>query len=129
MDAIQRRANEPSIAARLTAALAANDTAAAWQDLVTYRDALENRYGAVEAEVNAAGYELMRRGDVEHAREMFALNARAFPNSANAYDSLADADEHLGRRDDAIAMYRRALSIDPSLPSSREALARLRAAP
>ena len=58
-----------------------------------------------------------------------ALNARAFPASANAFDSLGEICEKLGRRDQAVASYRRALTLAPDLQSSADALRRLGASP
>jgi len=41
--------------------------------------------------VNLIGYEHLATGDTKGAVEIFKLNATAFPNSANVYDSLSDA--------------------------------------
>lgn len=41
--------------------------------------------------VNLLGYEHIQAGDTKGAVEIFKLNASAFPNSANVYDSLSDA--------------------------------------
>lgn len=59
------------------------------------------------------------------ALQLFAINTRVFPHSANVWDSLGEALLAAGRRDDSIAAYRRALEIDPGLGSAREALGRL----
>lgn len=47
--------------------------------------------------LNAVGYTLLRRGAAQEAIVIFAENAARFPNSANVYDSLADA--HLAAGD------------------------------
>ena len=44
-----------------------------------------------EASVNLMGYEHMQAGDVKGAIEILKLNAYAYPNSPNVYDSLGDA--------------------------------------
>lgn len=44
-----------------------------------------------EAIVNLMGYEHLQAGDTEYALEIMRLNVTAFPESPNAYDSLADA--------------------------------------
>ena len=41
--------------------------------------------------VNLIGYAHIQAGDTKGAVEIFKLNASAFPNSANVYDSLSDA--------------------------------------
>lgn len=43
-----------------------------------------------EAVVNLMGYEHMQAGDVKGAIEILKLNAMAYPNSPNVYDSLGD---------------------------------------
>lgn len=75
--------------------------------------------------MNALGYEEMRLGRRERAVAIFSLNVRAFPRSANVYDSLGDAYERLGRARDAAAMYTRALALDPGMASSRDGLRRV----
>jgi len=50
---------------------------------------------------------------------------RRYPRSANTYDSLGEALLAAGRRDEAIAAYRRAVAIDPEFGSSVQALRRL----
>lgn len=44
-----------------------------------------------EAEVNFMGYEHMFAGDNKGAIDILKLNAEAYPNSPNVYDSLSDA--------------------------------------
>ncbi|PYX86746.1 MAG: hypothetical protein DMG68_14430, partial [Acidobacteria bacterium] len=44
-----------------------------------------------EAIVNQIGYEHLQTGDIKGAVEIMKLNATAFPESANVYDSLSDA--------------------------------------
>ena len=46
---------------------------------------------ASEEFINAVGYVLLRREAIGEAVEVFAENTARFPNSANVYDSLADA--------------------------------------
>lgn len=84
-----------------------------------------NRYRSFEAEINALGYRLLGAGAVDRAVAAFAINTRAYPRSANAYDSLGEALLAAGRREDAIAAYRRAVAIDPQFGSSLEAFRRL----
>lgn len=79
----------------------------------------------VEREVNAVGYRLLQEGHIEEAVEAFELNTDAFPNSANAFDSLGEALLQKGDRVGAIAAYQRAVQIDPSFTSSVQALRRL----
>jgi acetyl esterase/lipase len=71
-------------------------------------------YAQSEAELNKQGYELLAKKQIEEAIAVFARNVKEHPQSANAYDSLAEAYATAGKRWTAIAMYRRALSLQPS---------------
>ena len=44
-----------------------------------------------EGIVNLLGYEHLQSGDTKGAVEIMKLNATAYPNSPNVYDSLSDA--------------------------------------
>lgn len=63
---------------------------------------------ASEAEVNQLGYALLGQKKVDEAIALFQRNARAHPESWNAYDSLAEALALKGDKVQAIANYRRA---------------------
>jgi dienelactone hydrolase len=52
-----------------------------------------------EGLVNGIGYEHLQDGDNKGAIEILKLNASAFPNSANVYDSLSDAYLADGQKD------------------------------
>ena len=114
-----------NVTERIERALAAGDSAGAERALVGARDAVANRYRSFEREMNALGYRLLGAGESERALQAFRLNTRAYPRSANTYDSLGEALLAAGRRDDAIEAYRRALQVEPGFESSRQALARL----
>jgi dienelactone hydrolase len=91
-----------------------------------------------EQAMNGIGYQLIQTGRPKDAVEAFKLNAARFPESPNAYDSLADAYEAVGEKALAIENARRALeklAAASSLPevqrasirrSAEEKLARLR---
>jgi predicted alpha/beta superfamily hydrolase len=60
---------------------------------------------------NAIGYRLLQAGYVNEAIEVFRTNAETWPESANVYDSLGEAQERAGKLDDALTSYRRAAAI------------------
>lgn len=78
--------------------------------------------GQVESAVNRAGYRQLRAEANDAAVEIFLLNTRRFPDSANAWDSLAEAYMELGDRERAIQHYRRSLELDPNNDNARERL-------
>lgn len=86
----------------------------------------KHRFVNTEAAMNRFGYSLLQAKRVGDAIEVFRLNTEAYPASANVYDSLGDALEAAGRREEAIKSFEKALSINPNYPSSLAALRRLK---
>jgi len=77
-----------------------------------------------EATLNVAGYTLLFSGRVAGGLKLLALNAEAFPNSANVYDSLADAYLAAGDRAKAVELAKKALAMldaDTTLTPERRA--------
>jgi dienelactone hydrolase len=64
-----------------------------------------------EVFVNQLGYEHVQIGDTKGAVEIMKLNAAAYPNSPNAYDSLADAYLADGQKELALQNAKRALEL------------------
>jgi dienelactone hydrolase len=64
-----------------------------------------------EALVNVMGYEHLLGGDTKGAIEILKLNAAAYPNSPNVYDSLSDAYLAEGQKDLARQNCKRALEL------------------
>ena len=73
-----------------------------------------------EEDVNAWGYRLIGEGRQKEALEIFKLNVHLFPQSANFYDSLADAYDGLGNRDLSLRNYRRSLELNPHNSNAAE---------
>jgi len=74
------------------------------------KDALAN---ATENEINAYGYQLLGTGNKAKAIEVFVLNTTRFPKSANTWDSLGEAYFNNGDTKNAIASFKRSLSLNP----------------
>lgn len=64
-----------------------------------------------EAIVNLLGYEHIQIRDTKGALEILKLNATAYPNSPNVYDSLADAYLADGQNDLALVNAKKALAM------------------
>lgn len=86
----------------------------------------KSKFVSTEAVMNSFGYALLEKKRTADAIEVFKLNVEAYPNSANVYDSLGDALEAAGRKEEAIKSFEKALAIDPNYPSSLTALRRLK---
>ena len=66
-----------------------------------------------EGEFNSAGYQLLDANDLEGAIGVFGMNAEFFPNSANTWDSLAEAYWRAGDKLKAEEYYTKAIGMDP----------------
>jgi predicted Zn-dependent protease len=64
-----------------------------------------------EGLVNVIGYEHMQDGNTKGAVEILKLNAAAYPNSPNVYDSLSDAYLADGQKDLARENAKKALQL------------------
>ena len=85
------------------------------QNLATLKNhysKLSKRYGyeikPPENIVNQFGYALLTSNKIDEAVEAFEANADLYPDSANVYDSLAEALEKKGVRSKALANYEKA---------------------
>ena len=79
-----------------------------------------------EREMNFLGYRLLQNGKLQEAIAVFEMNTVAFPQSWNAWDSLAEAYMFNGYSDKAEACYEKSLGLNPESVSSRTGLSRLR---
>lgn len=67
-----------------------------------------------ENDLNNWGYRLLSRGQVADALTLMKLIVKLYPDSGNAYDSLAEVYARSGDRPRAIENYRRSLTLDPA---------------
>lgn len=68
---------------------------------------------STENELNQYGYQLMNNGQVDKAIEIFILNTKRFPKSANCFDSLGEAYVTKGDSKSAILSFKKSMSMDP----------------
>ena len=94
-----------------------------------YRDSRKKRPGSGplnEAQANNVGYWLLGKRRVAEALEVFKMNVEDYPESSNAYDSLAEAYIVNGDRGLAVINYRKSLELNPRNVNAVEMLKRLR---
>ncbi len=75
-----------------------------------------------EATFNAIGYQFLQTNRIDDAIIIFRMNADTYPNSANCWDSFADAYNARGDRETALKCYSKVLEVLPSDPSNNEQL-------
>jgi tetratricopeptide (TPR) repeat protein len=102
--------------------------------LARYRELRERYYGKGgydfgEPSLNAFAYELLSAGDHEGAIAVFRLNASEFPQSGNAWDSLAEGYLKAGKKELAAIYYRKSLEVDPMNNNALEKLRELEKKP
>ena len=68
---------------------------------------------ATEIELNAYGYQLLNLGQQDKAIEILAMCTKRNPKSANAWDSLGEAYALKGDKKNAIANFRKSLTLNP----------------
>jgi FKBP-type peptidyl-prolyl cis-trans isomerase len=85
----------------------------------------DNLYAA-ESDVNMFGYSLLKQRKTKEAIAILKLNVEAYPQSANAYDSLAEA--YLTNGDTALAIenYEKSVALDPKNTNAIENLKKLK---
>lgn len=69
---------------------------------------------STENELNQYGYQLLNSGQQDKAIEMLTLNTKRFPKSANCFDSLGEALATKGDKKNAIANFKKSLSLNPA---------------
>ncbi len=79
-----------------------------------------------ENQMNRLGYDLMGGQLVKDSIEVFKQNVEDYPQSANGYDSLAEAYARDGQKELAIKNYQRSLELDPKNDNAADSLKKLR---
>ena len=79
-----------------------------------------------EGSVNSVGYHLLWQKKTAEAIRVFQLNAELHPESANAFDSLAEAYMESGNKVQAIGNYEKSLVLDPQNRNAVTQLKKLR---
>ncbi|MBD2703288.1 beta-lactamase family protein [Spirosoma sp. BT702] len=93
----------------------------------TLKDDTTNYY-VDELEMNRLGFDLLSAPIPNHitlSLEAFKLNTLLYPKSGNTYDSYAIALEKDGKKEEAIAMYRKSIVLWPGNEDGKRALQKL----
>ena len=87
----------------------------AWKDK-------DNRYRYSEDQLNEIGYNLLNKRKIKDAIAVLGLNAEMYPESSNAYDSLAEAFMNDGQNKMAVTYYNKSLELDPDNMNAKKML-------
>ena len=102
-----------------------------WSLLEDHYKKLSEIYGypmkPEESLVNNYGYRfLQRENDIDKALEFFKKNIENYPQSANVYDSYAEALLAKGDKKNAIINYEKAFQLDPTNTAARDIVNKLK---
>jgi CubicO group peptidase (beta-lactamase class C family) len=84
-----------------------------------------NNLTVSEDRLNNLGYNLLRQKKLEESIGLFKLNVEFYPQSWNTYDSLAEAYMTAGKKDLAIANYKKSLELNPQNAGGQAMLKKL----
>ncbi|RAI97589.1 CubicO group peptidase (beta-lactamase class C family) [Chitinophaga skermanii] len=80
-----------------------------------------------ENNMNTLGYYYLNEKKFDDAITIFELMTFQYPNSSNAFDSLAEGYATAGKREQAITYYEKAIQLDPNNTNSIQMLKKLKA--
>jgi tetratricopeptide (TPR) repeat protein len=86
----------------------------------------ENPRAYSEDAINRIGYSVLSDGKKREAIDIFMINTQDYPESWNAWDSLAEAYMENGDIEQAIKNYEKSLELNPANDNAREMLRRIR---
>ena len=78
-----------------------------------------------ESELNSLGYEYMNHGKMEEALKIFSLNIAEFPNSANVYDSRAEAYFNKKDYQNSKKDYQKVLELEPTNQNAKDMVSKI----
>lgn len=99
----------------------------AWKAFQSYAADPMHRYTTGEERtINSLGYACLQEKDLSSAVVLFKLNTKAYPDSANAWDSLGDGYEATNDIQDARMAYARSVELNPGNEHAKGELVKLR---
>ena len=103
----------PGVADALTPILMTKGLEAAIAEYHRLASEEASKWDFAEPQLNRLGYAMLNHGQIDGAIAIFQLNAERFPRSANVWDSLGEGLMKAGRKEEAIANYRKSLGLNP----------------
>ena len=122
---VEAEASRKSVAEAMMQTIHETDAAAAVKQYRDLRATQPNAYDFSENELIGLGYQLIAMKRFKDAIEIFELSVEAYPESYNAYDSLAEAYMDNGDTDLAIQNYRKSLELNSGDTNAIEKLKKL----
>jgi uncharacterized membrane protein len=114
-----------SIAETLSATIASSGIDQATKQYHHLQAADPATYNFDEDQLNSLGYQLISAKKFNEAIRVLQLNVETYPQSSNAYDSLAEGYMDDGNKPQAIANYQKSLQLNPKNRNAVEMLRKL----
>lgn len=111
--------------ARYYAIALATDGCAAGSKMLAKIEKDTADYVLDEEELNELGYQFLAANMDTAAYEVFKANVRLFPSSWNVYDSYGEVLAKMGKKEEAIRMYKRSIDLNGHNDNGRKILATL----
>lgn len=99
---------------------------AAIEEVAAIKERKLDRFDVDEGELNDFGYKLLNEKKLNEAILLFTILVQAFPESANGYDSLAEAYMKAGNKAEAVKNYKKSLELDPKNENARKMIEELK---
>jgi hypothetical protein len=116
----------PQSFAEIMRSAAQKGEASAWEAFQGFAADPMHRYMTGEEKtINRLGYAFLQEKDPSSAVVLFKLNTRAYPDSANAWDSLGDGYEAMNNVQDARKAYTRSVALNPGNEHAKGELVKL----
>jgi hypothetical protein len=117
----------PQSFAEIMRSAAQKGEASAWEAFQSFAADPMHRYmSGEEKTINRLGYALLQEKDPSSAVVLFKLNTKAYPDSANAWDSLGDGYEATNDVQGARMAYARSVELNPGNEHAKGELVKLR---
>ncbi|GGI29346.1 tetratricopeptide repeat protein [Pedobacter mendelii] len=85
-----------------------------------HKKGLKSAYNTSENELNGFAYELLKAKKENDALEIFILNTKLYPNQFNTFDSLGECLLLLGKKEESLNAYKKALKLNPKNENARK---------
>ena len=124
---VEALASRKSIADALSKTIQQQDVNAAIKQYHELKATEPAAYDFGEGELDGLGYQLLEMKKFKDAIRILELNLEAYPQSSNAYDSLAEAYMDNGDKDLAIKSYKKSLELNRANENAKKMLKQLAA--
>ena len=99
---------------------------AAIQEYKYLHENAADKYDFNEGTLNQLGYQLLGKGEMQEAIQVFQMNVQEYSKHWNCYDSLAEAYMKAGQKDLAIQNYSQSIELNPDNKNGIEMLKKLK---